>query len=167
MNNNHLGTAFAILKEIADELGYNYSHGNLTESRLKAVNVYPYQHCTLQPIIAEDSVSTIGFNVTICDIVNFLKTENENADAEVLYSEIGYTENENYTHILQNLYVAFMLKLRAKEQQYYGQIEFIKPITFNPFIEQTKDVTAGYDISLNIKVISPWVTDCYNEISPN
>lgn len=165
MNNNHIGTALQVLKEIADELGYNYSHGNLTESRFKAVNIYPYEHCTIQNILADDSVSTIQFNVTISDILNFLKGENEQANEETLYSEIGYTENTNYSHVIQNLYVQFMLKLRAKEQQYYGQIEFVRPIAFNPFIENHKDVTAGYDITLNIKVISPWVTDCYNELS--
>jgi hypothetical protein len=36
MSKDNLGGIFAILKEIADELGWNYSHGNMTEMSLKA-----------------------------------------------------------------------------------------------------------------------------------
>jgi hypothetical protein len=164
MTSNHIGTAFQVFKEIADELGYNYSHGNMSESRVKAVNVYPFEHCTIQNVSIENQVTTIQFNITICDILNFVKTENQNLDEEVVYSEIGYTENTNYAHILQNLYVQFMLKLKAKEQEYFGQIQFTRPILMTPFIEGTQDVTAGYDIQLSIQVFSPFITDCYDEV---
>jgi hypothetical protein len=39
-----------------------------------------------------------------------------------------------------------------------------KPIAFVPFIEADKDVLAGYNITINMDVQSPWVTDCYNEV---
>lgn len=167
MINNHIGTALQIFKEIADELGYNYSHGNLTEKTLKAVNVYPYQHVTIQNISLSDSVATMQFNISICDILNFLKGENEDLDLETLYSKIGYTENTNYSSVVQNLYVQFALKLRQKEQQYYSQFRYQRPIMFTPFIENTSDVTAGFDIQITFDIISPFVTDCYDEISPN
>lgn len=167
MKNNHIGTAIQIFKEIADELGYNFSHGNLTEKTLKAVNVYPYQHCTIQTISLSDSVSTMTWNISICDILNFLKTENENDDLEVLYDKIGYTENSNYSSVIQNLYVQFCLKLRAKEMEYYGQFKYQRPLQLTPFIETTSDVTAGFDIAITFDIVSPFVTDCYDELSPN
>jgi hypothetical protein len=103
-------------------------------------------------------------NVIIADIVNFLKGENEQESLITLYSEQGYTENQNYAHILQDLYVKFSLKLREKEMQYNQSIMIQKPIAFVPFIEADKDVLAGYNITINMDVQSPWVTDCYNEV---
>jgi hypothetical protein len=101
--NNNIGTAFAIVQEIAEELGWNYSHGNLTEMGFKAVTVYPLTHLTIQTVQLNDYVSTIQMNVIIADIVNFLKGENEQESLITLYSEQGYTENQNYAHILQDL----------------------------------------------------------------
>jgi hypothetical protein len=77
MSKDNLGGIFAILKEIADELGWNYSHGNMTEMSLKAVNVYPLQHCTIQSITVQEQIATYSINIIIADLVNFLKTENE------------------------------------------------------------------------------------------
>ena len=162
--NNNIGTAFAIVQEIAEELGWNYSHGNLTEMGFKAVTVYPLTHLTIQTVQLNDYVSTIQMNVIIADIVNFLKGENEQESLITLYSEQGYTENQNYAHILQDLYVKFSLKLREKEMQYNQSIMIQKPIAFVPFIESDKDVLAGYNITINMDVQSPWVTDCYNEV---
>ena len=162
--NNNIGTAFAIIQEIAEELGWNYSHGNLTEAGFKAVTVYPLVHNTIQSVTLTDQISTVQLNVIIADIVNFLKGENEQESLITLYSEQGYTENQNYAHILQDLYVRFSLKLREKEMQYNESIYFARPITFVPFIEADKDVLAGYNVTINLEIRSPWVTDCYNEI---
>jgi hypothetical protein len=119
---------------------------------------------TIQTVQLNDYVSTIQMNVIIADIVNFLKGENEQESLITLYSEQGYTENQNYAHILQDLYVKFSLKLREKEMQYNQSIMIQKPIAFVPFIEADKDVLAGYNITINMDVQSPWVTDCYNEV---
>jgi hypothetical protein len=89
MSKDNLGGIFAILKEIADELGWNYSHGNMTEMSLKAVNVYPLQHCTIQSITVQEQIATYSINIIIADLVNFLKTENEQLNLVTLYSELG------------------------------------------------------------------------------
>jgi hypothetical protein len=163
MNNNHIGTAFQIFKEIADELGWNYSHGTLDEHSLKAITVYPLLHVTMQNASLTDVTEQFNFNILIADITNYLKGENEQQDLVDVYSEIGYTENQNYAHILQNLYVEFSRLLYAKEKEYYSQIQWIRPIAFTPFTEGGQDVLTGYNVSITIELQNPWVTDgtCY------
>lgn len=163
MNNNHIGTAFQIFKEIADELEWNYSHGTLDEHSLKAITVYPLLHVTMQTASLTDVTEQFNFNVLIADITNYLKGENEQQDLVDVYSEIGYTENQNYAHILQNLYVAFAQKLYAKEKEYFSQVQWIRPISFIPFTEGGQDVLTGYNVLITIELQNPWVTDgtCY------
>ena len=163
MNNNHIGTAFQIFKEIADELGWNYSHGTLDEHSLKAITVYPLLHVTMQNASLTDVTEQFNFNILIADITNYLKGENEQQDLVDVYTEIGYTENQNYAHILQNLYVEFSRLLYAKEKEYYSQIQWIRPIAFTPFTEGGQDVLTGYNVSITIELQNPWVTDgtCY------
>jgi hypothetical protein len=96
--------------------------------------------------------------------VNFLKTENEQLNLVTLYSELGYTENSNYAHVLQDLYVKFNLKLREKRMQFAEDVNLVYPVTFNPFIEADSDVLAGYTITLTIEGKSPSVIDCYDEV---
>lgn len=163
MNNNHIGTAFQIFKEIADELGWNYSHGTLDEHSLKAITVYPLLHVTMQTASLTDVTEQFNFNILIADITNYLKGENEQQDLVDTYEEYGYTENQNYAHILQNLYVAFAQKLYAKEKEYFSQVQWIRPIAFTPFTEGGQDVLTGYNVSITIELQNPWVTDgtCY------
>lgn len=163
MNNNHIGTAFQIFKEIADELGWNYSHGTLDEHSLKAITVYPLLHVTMQNASLTDVTEQFNFNILIADITNYLKGENEQQDLVDTYEEYGYTENQNYAHILQNLYVAFSRLLYAKEKEYFSQVQWIRPIAFTPFTEGGQDVLTGYNVSITIELQNPWVTDgtCY------
>ena len=163
MNNNHIGTAFQIFKEIADEVGWNYSHGTLDEHSLKAITVYPLLHVTMQNASLTDVTEQFNFNILIADITNYLKGENEQQDLVDTYEEYGYTENQNYAHILQNLYVAFAQKLYAKEKEYFSQVQWIRPIAFTPFTEGGQDVLTGYNVSITIELQNPWVTDgtCY------
>lgn len=163
MNNNHIGTAFQLFKEIADELEWNYSHGTLDEHSLKAITVYPLLHVTMQTASLTDVTEQFNFNILIADITNYLKGENEQQDLVDTYEEYGYTENQNYAHILQNLYVAFAQKLYAKEKEYFSQVQWIRPIGFTPFTEGGQDVLTGYNVSITIELQNPWVTDgtCY------
>ena len=163
MNNNHIGTAFQIFKEIADELGWNYSHGTLDEHSLKAITVYPLLHVTMQNASLTDVTEQFQFNILIADITNYLKGENEQQNLVDTYEEYGYTENQNYAHILQNLYVAFSQKLYDKEKEYFSQVQWIRPIAFTPFTEGGQDVLTGYNVTITIELQNPWVTDgtCY------
>ena len=159
MNNNHVGTAFEVMKDIADLEGWNYSHGTLTEFDFKGFLVFPLMHCSIQQIALTDQVATIQMNVMIADRVNFLKTENEQENLITEYQKYGYTENQNYANILQDLYVRFSKGLWRTEQDYYNQIQYIRPINFQPFVETLDSVLAGYQITVGIKLINPWVTD--------
>lgn len=159
MNNNHIGTAFEVMKDIADLEGWNYSHGTLTEFDFKAFLVFPLMHCSIQSVSLTDQVATIQMNVMVADRVNFLKTENEQENLITEYSQYGYTENQNYANILQDLYVRFSKGLWKTEQDYYNQIQYIRPITFQPFMETLDSVLAGYQITVGIELINPWVTD--------
>ena len=159
MNNNHIGTAFELMKDIATEEGWNYSHGTLTELDFKAFLVFPLMHCSIHSVALTDQVATIKMNVMVADRVNFLKTENEQENLITEYSEYGYTENQNYGHILQDLYVRFSKGLWRTEQNYYNQVQYIRPITFQPFVETMDTVLGGYQITVGIELINPWVTD--------
>ena len=159
MNNNHIGTAFEVMKDIADLEGWNYSHGTLTEFDFKAFLVFPLMHCSIQSVALTDQVATIQMNIMVADRVNFLKTENEQENLITEYSQYGYTENQNYAKILQDLYVRFSKGLWKTEQDYFNQIQYIRPITFQPFVETLDSVLAGYQITVGIELINPWVTD--------
>ena len=159
MNNNHIGTAFEVMKDIADLEGWNYSHGTLTEFDFKAFLVFPLMHCSIQSVALTDQVATIQMNIMVADRVNFLKTENEQENLITEYSQYGYTENQNYANILQDVYVRFSKGLWRTEQDYYNQIQYIRPITFQPFVETLDSVLAGYQITVGIELINPWVTD--------
>jgi hypothetical protein len=159
MNNNHIGTAFEVMKDIADLEGWNYSHGTLTEFDFKAFLVFPLMHCSIQSVALTDQVATIQMNIMVADRVNFLKTENEQENLTTEYSQYGYTENQNYANILQDLYVRFSKGLWKTEQDYFNQIQYIRPITFQPFVETLDSVLAGYQITVGIELINPWVTD--------
>ena len=159
MNNNHIGTAFEVMKDIADLEGWNYSHGTLTEFDFKAFLVFPLMHCSIQSVALTDQVATIQMNIMVADRVNFLETENEQENLITEYSQYGYTENQNYANILQDLYVRFSKGLWRTEQDYFNQIQYIRPITFQPFVETLDSVLAGYQITVGIELINPWVTD--------
>jgi hypothetical protein len=159
MNNNHIGTAFELMKDIANQEGWNYSHGTLTELDFKAFLVFPLMHCSIQSVALTDQVATIQMNIMLADRVNYLKTENEQQNLITEYSEYGYTENQNYGNILQDLYVRLSKGLWRTEQDYFNQVQYIRPITMQPFIETMDSVLAGYQITLGIELINPWVTD--------
>ena len=159
MNNNHIGTAFEVMKDIAELEGWNYSHGTLTEFDFKAFLVFPLMHCSIQQVNLTDQVATVQMNIMVADRVNYLKTENEQENLITEYSKYGYTENQNYANILQDLYVRFSKGLWRVEQDYYNQIQWIRPINFIPFVETMDSVLAGYQIQVGITLINPWVTD--------
>lgn len=159
MNNNHIGTAFKVFKDIATTEGWNYSHGTLTELDFKAFTVFPLMHCSIQNVALTDQIASIQMNVMIADRVNFLKGENEQLNLITVYDQYGYTENENYGHILQEMYVQMSKGLWLLEQTYFNQIQFQRPINFMPFVETMDSVLAGYQIQVTIDLINPWVTD--------
>jgi hypothetical protein len=159
MINNHIGTAFKVFKDIATDEGWNYSHGTLTEFDFKAFTVFPLMHCSIQSVSLTDQIASIQMNIMIADRVNFLKGENGQLNLITVYNQYGYTENENYAHILQEMYVQMSKGLWKLEQDYFNQIQFQRPIVFNPFVETMDSVLAGYQIQVTIDLINPWVTD--------
>lgn len=164
MQKNHIGQAFEFIKSIADDCGWNYSHGTLTESPQKNAVVYPLIHANVQSISVSDRTASITLNVGIMDRVSFLKTEDQGLNPEVIYSEMGYTENQNYAHILQELYVKFLIALDRAQYTDYHEIQAMKPINFTPFIETENSVLAGHVIILTLIVDNPFVTDGRCEI---
>ena len=128
MINNHIGTAFKVFKDIATDEGWNYSHGTLTELDFKAFTVFPLMHCSIQSVSLTDQIASIQMNIMIADRVNFLKGENGQLNLITVYDQYGYTENENYAHILQEMYVQMSKGLWKLEQDYFSQIQFQRPI---------------------------------------
>lgn len=159
MANNHIGTAFQILKDVADDLGWNYSHGDITSDPQRAKLQYPLVHTTLDNLQVQKQVTAVQMNVMIGDVMNHLSTENEEDNLQTKYALMGYTENENYTSILQELYVKFSKSLYKVQYDNYEQFLFRLPLNFTPFIEASNDVIAGFTITLTFDIQSPWVTD--------
>lgn len=164
MESNHLGQAFEFLKLIAEDCGFNYSHGNLTESPQKNAIVYPLLHANVSSISVSDRTASVSMNVGIMDRVSFLKTEDQALNPEIVYSKIGYTENQNYAHVLQDLYVKFLIALDRVKYQNYAIIQPMMPINFTPFIETENEIVAGHSIMLTLVIDNPFVTDGRCEI---
>lgn len=159
MTNNHIGTAFEFVKLIAADQGFNYSHGNLTESANKNRVVYPMIHSSIQNVSVGLQATRVTLNVVVADIVNYLKTENEEQNLVDVYSEVGYTENQNYAHVLQEMYMRWNRGLYKYKQESFANVQPQFPVSMTPFIEEDRDVLAGYTITLNLDIISPMVTD--------
>jgi hypothetical protein len=149
----------AYLKDVAEACEWNYSHGNMTERPFKNSVVYPLLHANIQNVSVYQSYASITVNVAIIDRVNFLKTEDAGLNKTTLYGEYGYTENQNYAHVLQELYVRFLVKLYTINVQNYNEITYNYPLSGSPFVEEAEDVVAGWSFTLTLSVHSPFATD--------
>lgn len=159
MANNHIGTAFSILKTVASNLGWQYSHGTRSEMALKKYQQYPLLHATVESLQLGQQVTQITFNVVIADKMNTLNTENAGKDLADVAADIGYTENENYPHIMQELYTNFAIELHKVQRDARSDDFFDFPVGMSAVIEDDNDKLAGWLIGLVINVVSPFVTD--------
>jgi len=156
---NHIGTIVMLFKSIANEMGARFSHGNITETNKHAMLVYPYMHINIDNVAVGEVLSNVSVNIDISDRVNIITSENQGLDESTLYSEIGYTENNNYAMVLQELYATFVIAFKKYEMQYFNSLSIQKPYTLQSYIEQESDVLAGYTATFNIEIVNPIVTD--------
>jgi hypothetical protein len=159
VDKNHIGTIVKLFKLIASDMGARFSHGNITETNKHSMLVYPYLHINIESIAVGEVLSNVSVNMDLSDRVNVITTENQGLDESVLYSEIGYTENNNYAMVLQQLYSDFVISYKKYEMQYYNAISVQKPFNLTSYIEQESDVLAGYTATFNIEIVNPIVTD--------
>lgn len=148
-----------LFKSIANEMGARFSHGNITETNKHAMLVYPYMHINIDNVAVGEVLSNVSVNIDISDRVNIITSENQGLDESTLYSEIGYTENNNYAMVLQELYSTFVIAFKKYEMQYFNSLSIQKPYTLQSYIEQESDVLAGYTATFNIEIVNPIVTD--------
>lgn len=156
---NHIGTAFEMLKTIAENLGWNYSHGTNTEFALKKYVSYPLLHAVVESVSQGEKTARVTFRIVLADQMNRILTENSGKTGSQTADDVGYTENENYVHILQELYHRFAVQVDKVQDDNYGEVMFEYPISYSPFIEDDGDVLAGHLITITIQVLSPNVTD--------
>lgn len=156
---NHIGTIFRFVQNIATELSAQYTHGNITEFDINAFTVFPLVHLTIVDIRPNLQTGNCSIRFVVADRVSYLKTENSGLNEESLYSLYGYTENNNYAFVLQDLYIRVTMALRKYEMQNYSNLQLTWPVTFTPFIETLNSVVAGYEVSLDIQITTPLVTD--------
>ena len=156
---NHIGTIVLLFKSIADEMGARFSHGNITETNKHSMLVYPYLHINIDNIAIGDVLSNVSVNIDLSDRVNIITSENQGLDESVLYSEVGYTENNNYAMVLQQLYTGFVIAFKKYEMQYFNDLTIQKPFSLQSYAEQENDVLAGFTATLNIEIVNPIVTD--------
>jgi hypothetical protein len=104
-------------------------------------------------------MSNVSVVIDLSDRVNVITSENQGLDESVLYSEIGYTENNNYAMVLQQLYGDFVIAFKKYEMQYFNSLSIQKPFQLQSYIEQETDVLAGFTATLNIEIVNPIVTD--------
>lgn len=156
---NHIGTIITLFREIAEDMGARYSHGSITETNKHAMLVYPYLHINVDSIQVGEVMSLVSVNIDLSDRVNVITSENQGLDESVLYSEVGYTENNNYAMVLQQLYSSFVISFKKYEMQYFNDLSIQKPFSMQSYIEQESDNLAGFTATLNIEVVNPIVTD--------
>jgi hypothetical protein len=155
---NSIGTIIKLFNEVAELIGARFSHGVESETDKRAMLVYPYIHINIANISVAEPLCTISVNVMIADRVNITTTENQSKDEGVVYSESGYTENENYAFVLQELYTKYVIAFKKKSMEYYNAME-IQPYSLEAFEDAQTDKVAGFNASISIMVVSPIVTD--------
>jgi len=156
---NHIGTIIKLFQDIAGEMNARFSHGNQTETNKHSMLVYPYIHINIDSIAVGEVLSNVSVNMDLSDRVNVITNENQGLDESVLYSAIGYTENNNYAMVLQQLYADFSIAFKKYEMQYFNSISIQKPFNLTSYIETESDVLAGFTTTFNIEIVNPIVTD--------
>lgn len=156
---NHIGTAFHVVRTIANNLGWQYTHGNLSDFDFKQFSVFPLCHNTINAVNVQENVASVNLTLTIADRVYFPKSEMSAVDKSDYLSDYGYTENANYAQILQSLYVDFISELRKQEQLFYNNLNYTRPVGMIPFVETLDSVLAGWSVTLEFTITNPLVTD--------
>jgi hypothetical protein len=159
VDKNHVGTIIKLFQNVAYQMGARFSHGNVTETNKHSMLVYPYLHINIDNISVGEVMSNVSVVIDLSDRVNVITSENQGLDESVLYSEIGYTENNNYAMVLQQLYGDFVIAFKKYEMQYFNSLSIQKPFQLQSYIEQETDVLAGFTATLNIEIVNPIVTD--------
>jgi hypothetical protein len=159
INKNHIGTGNYFWKTIAASLNAQYSHGSLTEFDFKSVTVFPLLHITLTRVDVNDSTSVLSYQIFFGDQNIKYSNDYQGQDLTNVNSQIGYTENNNYAFILQELYIRLVRAIKSQEMAMYTNLNINRPFTMNPFAESMDAVLTGFTLDISLTIINPIVTD--------
>jgi hypothetical protein len=156
---NHIGTGNYFFKSVASRLGAQYSHGTLTEFDFKAITVFPLLHIAISRIDMNESTAVITYSIMIADQNIRYSNDFQGMANATTFEQIGYTEDENYAFVLQELYVRIIKELTYMEQEMYNNLNLQRPYTLTPFIKDTDSVLTGFMGDISIVIRNPIVTD--------
>jgi len=156
-NRNHIGTAISFMQDVANEMNARFSHGSITGIDNSSMLVYPYIHINIGSVSVDKQTAQIQINIVVGDRVNTIVNDNAGINEGTLYTQYGYTENNNYGFVLQEMYVRFVMAIQKYEQLYFNELQIQRPFDMQSFIEEYDDVTAGYVVTLNLTCINPLV----------
>jgi|LakMenEpi03Aug12_release.lakeMendotaPanAssembly.Ray.scaffolds.fasta_scaffold22386_2 hypothetical protein len=159
INQNHIGTGNYFWKTIAASLDAQYSHGSLTEFDFKSVTVFPLLHITLVRIDVDEAITTLSYQVMFGDQNISYSTDFQGKNLVDVFASAGYTEDNNYAFIIQELYVRLVKAIRSQEMAMYTNLNVVRPFTMNPFADSFDAVLSGFTLDINLTIINPIVTD--------
>jgi hypothetical protein len=159
INKNHIGTGNYFWKAIASSLNSQYSHGSLTEFDFKSVTVFPLLHVTLTRIDVNDSTSVLSYQIFFADQNIQYSNDFQGQNLVDVNSLSGFTENNNYAFILQELYIRLVKAIKAQEMAMYTNLNINRPFAMNPFLESMDAVLTGFTLDISLTIINPIVTD--------
>ena len=156
---NHIGTGNYFWKAVADRMGAQYSHGTLTEFDFKAITVFPLLHIAISRIDLNESTAVLTYSIMIADQNMRYSNDFQGMANSTTFEEVGYTEDENYAFVLQEMYVRLIREISYMEQDMYNNLNIQRPYTLTPFIKDTDSVLTGFTADISLNIINPIVTD--------
>jgi hypothetical protein len=156
---NHIGTGNYFWREVADRIKAQYSHGTMTEFDFKAITVFPLLHIAISRIDISESTSTLTYSIMIADQNMRYSNDFQGMANATTFSEVGYTEDENYVFVLQELYVRILKEIAYMEKQMYNSLNISRPFTLTPFIKDTDSILTGFTGEISLTILNPIVTD--------
>lgn len=159
INKNHIGTGNYFWKEVAARMEAQYSHGTLTEFDFKAITIFPLLHIAIRDIVLDKSTAVLTYSILIADQNMRYSNDFQGMANSTTFAEYGYSEDENYSFILQEIYIRLVREMTYVEQQIYNSLQISRPLTLTPLIKDTDSVITGFMGDISLTILNPITTD--------
>ena len=156
---NHIGTGNYFWKSVATRMNSQFSHGTLSEFDFKAITVFPLLHIAIRDIQVNGQTALITYSVMIADQNMRYTNDLQGYTNTDLFAQYGYTENVNYSFVLQELYIRIVKEIRYMEEQLYNTLQISRPFTMTPFVQDLDAVLTGFTTDITMEIVNPIVTD--------
>jgi hypothetical protein len=159
INKNHIGTANYFWKQVAGEIKAQYSHGGLTEFDFKAITVFPLLHISISQIDVTENTANLSYTILVADQNVRYSNDFQGVEPQTTFQQIGYTEDENYAFVLQEIYIRLIKAITKIEKAMFNSVNINRPFTLIPFIKDTDSILTGFTFQISMNIFNPIVTD--------